>query len=482
VTVLVRKTPRPARHKWILASACALVLSGVGASADTPLLSAVQSAQLDTLVRAALTAGNIPGISVAIERRGKVIYKKGFGFADVENNVPVTPDSVFPIGSITKTMTGLAIQQLIAAGKIDLDAPVGRYLPDLAAPARDAKIRFLLEHTSGIPGYTDIPGFPNNSQSPMTRADILGWFAARPLLFPMGTRWSYTNSGPYLLGLVIEAVSGMPYADYLLKNEFAPFSMTKSSLAGWEPLIHERVHGYRHGSLGLENAPRYDPLLPFAAGAVMSTAEDLLKYRRGVFGAGSTPLAIRKALLSQDRLPDGFLLPYSRGCLVLGEFEGHHRVGHPGDIYGYSAQYSYYPDDDLTVVILTNTQDAPFPPMSIEQKLVRVLFELPQPGIKDIPLPSQTAIGLLGEYEVGHLRFGFDRIAFKLSGGIMQMALGGEGAPSVALRYQGGTNFVSAVDDEQQITFVVTPGGTDVTVTFYGSPLILHRVSVPSRL
>jgi len=471
-------------HRYVcsfLGALSTLLLAAGTARADSGMLPAATAAQIDVLIRHELSAGPIPGASVAIERRGRVIYQKGFGFADLENQVPVTPESVFPIGSITKTMTGLAIQQLIAAGKVDLDAPVGRYLPALPAPARDAKIRFLLDHTSGIAGYTEIPGFPNNTQAPITRDEVLGWFASRPLLFPSGTRWSYTNSGLYLLGLVIEAVSGMPYADYVQQHEFTPFGMSKSTLAGWTPVIAGRAHGYRHGPEGFENAPRYDALLPFAAGAVMSTSGDLLKYRHGVFDEGPTSTAIRTQLLRQDRLSDGFVLPYSLGCLVLGNFEGHRRIGHPGDIYGFSAQYSYYPDDDLTIVILTNTQDAGFPPIAIEQKIARVLFGLRPPVIRDLALPAPTAAPLLGEYEVGHLRFGFDRIAFVVKDGVLQMELGGKGAPATALRYQGGTAFVSAADDEQRIDFAPSADGMDVTVSFYGSPLVLHRVGAAAH-
>jgi D-alanyl-D-alanine carboxypeptidase len=468
--------PASTRLHWFWKSASTLLLCAATASAGTPTPSDAQLTRIDEVIRAALAEGNIPGASVAIEYHGKVIFKKGFGFADLENKVPVTPESVFPIGSITKTMTGLAIQQLIAAGKIDLDAPVGHYLPNLAAPARDAKIRYLLDHTSGIVNYTEIAEFPNYTQAAMTRAEIVGWFAERPLLFPMGTRWSYSNSGLYLLGMVVEAVSGKSYAEYLQENEFRPFAMTNSTLSGWRSLIPGRAHGYRRGGLGPENAPRYDPLLPFAAGAVSSTAEDLLKYRRGVFSNDLTAPAIRTELLRQDRLPDGFVLPYSLGCLVLGNFEGHRRIGHPGDIHGYSAQYSYYPDDDLTVVILTNLQDAQFPPMSIEDKIVRILFHIPPPVIQDASLSEQMAQPLLGEYEVGHLRFGFDRIAFVFKDGLMQMELGGEGAPAIPLRYQGGRKFVSSIDDEQRVEFSSAEDSIDVTVSFYGSPLELHRI------
>jgi CubicO group peptidase (beta-lactamase class C family) len=433
-------------------------------------------AQLDHIVEQTLEAGGAPGASVAIERHGEVIYQKGFGHADVENDVPVTPDTIFPIGSITKSMTALAIHQLIATGKVEIDAPVGRYLPDLPAPDRDVKVRYLLDHTSGIPSYTEVLGFPHEAQGPMSRKDILGWFESRPLSFVPGSRWSYTNSGFYLLGLVIEAVSGTSYADYLQKHVFEPFGMTSSSLISWQPLLIHRAHGYRRGRNGLENAPRYDPLLPFAAGAVLSTSGDLLRYVSGVFNGTKTPAALRDALLVRDSLPDGFVLPYSLGALVFTDVGGHRRIGHPGDIYGFEAQYSYYPDDDLTIVILTNNQNAAFPPISIEQKLARVLLGIPQPVPIDAALDASLANRLIGEYEVGDMRFGFERIEFALKDGVLQMAIGGRGAPSVPLRYQGGTRFVSWVDDEQWVEFALGKSQPAVNVAFYGSPLHLTRI------
>ncbi|MGB6485967.1 MAG: serine hydrolase domain-containing protein [Steroidobacteraceae bacterium] len=459
-----------------------LLLAGsVTVSAQSQSLSPATAKQIDHIVLQALAKGDIPGASVAIERHGVVIYQKGFGFADLENKVPVTPQSVFPIGSITKTMTALAIQQLIAEGKVDLNAPIGRYLPRLPEPDRNVRIRYLLDHTSGIPNYTEIPGFPNGAQAPMTRQDILRWFDSRPLLFPSGTRWSYTNSGYYLLGLVIETVSGMSYDQYLRAHIFTPFGMSATTLAGWAPLVDHRAHGYRRHGNSLENAPRYDPLLPFSAGGVMSTAGDLLQYRHAVFGSGAVPVLIRNRLLQRDRLPDAFLLPYSLGGLVISRFEGHRRIGHPGDIDGFAVQYSYYPDDGLTVVILTNTDTSPFPPTSIEQKIVRILFGLSQPVIKDLPLPPATADSLRGEYAVGDMRFGFDRMAFVAVSGRLEMEIGGEGAPAIPLRYQGDLQFVSSVDDEQQIAFEGTRRGMRVIVMFYGSPLALHRISAAAH-
>lgn len=456
---------------YALATVC---LAGTSVTVAAPTAARLQ--EVDAILLHSVKSGDVPGISVAIEQRGKIIYQKGFGFADLENRVAVTPETVFPIGSITKAMTGLAINQLIAQGKVDLDAPVGRYLPHLPAPSRDIPIRYLLDHVSGIVGYTEVKGFPNNTQAPISREEVLGWFASKPLLFEPGTRWSYTNSGFYLLGLVIEAVSGQSYADYLQAHEFVPFDMTKTSIVSWNALIPHRAHGYRHGATGIENAPRYDPLLPFAAGAVLSTSGDLLKYRRGVFGSGPTSAELRQKLLIRDSLQNGFQLPYSLGALVINDFEGHRRIWHPGDIFGFSSQYAYYPDDDLTIVILTNSQNSTVPPTSLERKIIRAVFGIPKPALVDLAVAPALANAVTGEYEVGDMRFGFDRVAFAYDHGTLEMALGGIGAPGIALRYQGGKRFVSSKDDEQTVEFDAEANPPRVSIGFYGSTLTLHRL------
>jgi D-alanyl-D-alanine carboxypeptidase len=468
----------PVRTVCAVAAACLLFAPLIATAAATELTAAAAE-EIDSIVTRALSAGPIPGASVAVERHGQVIYQKGFGYADLENHVKVTPETVFPIGSITKTMTGLAIAQLVAAGKIDLEAPAGRYLPDLPAPAREVKVRSLLEHTSGLVNYTDIEGFPGGSQQALTRKDVIGWFAARPLQFPAGTRWSYTNSGLYVLGLIIEAVTGETYEDYLTQHEFVPFGMRQSSLAGWQTLIENRAHGYMQDTTGLVNAPRYDPLVPFAAGGVLSTSGDLLKYRHGVFEGAATSAAVRSQLLRRDRLPDGFQLPYTQGCLVVSDLAGHRRIGHPGDIYGFSAQYSYYPDDDLTVVILTNTQSARFSPSALEAKIVRVVLGLPAPRIVDLQLPPQLVAAVAGDYVVSDMRFGFDRLGFVVDHGALQMQFGAThaGAAGIPLRYQGGNVFVSSLDDEQRIEFSPAGKPAGMTIWFYGSPLTLLKVA-----
>lgn len=459
------------------AALCALALmtfASIAAAAE-----AIES-RLDTILARATAEDGKPGIAVAVQRGTQVIYAKGFGYADLELRVPVTSDTVFPIGSITKTMTGLAIAQLVTAGKIDFDAPAGKYVPGLAPPARDALIRHLLNHTSGLVNYTELPEFPRGAERPVTRAEVLSWFSARPLQFEPGTRYNYTNSGTFLLGLIIEHVTGQSYDEYVRQNIFAPFGMQHTSMADWRTLVNHRAHGYQRGKTGWVNAPRYDPLIAFSAGSAMSTIEDLLKYRAGVFAGTTTPAAVRERLHQLDRLRDGTLVPYSLGCLVHVTLDGHRRIMHSGDISGFSAHYSYYPDDDTTIVVLTNS-DSGVPPVSLEAKLARVVLGIPEPRRDAVPLPQALGHGYAGDYTVGPITFGFARMAFTYENGVLSASFGGRsGGPSLPLKYLGGGQFVSTLDDEHTFEFVRSGDQRRVVTHFYGGEFIASA-SLPPR-
>ena len=428
--------------------------------------------RLDGILTRATQETGKPGIAVAIQRGTEVIYSKGFGYADVELRVPVTPETVFPIGSITKTMTGLAIAQLIAAGKIDLDATAGKYVPGLPLPARDAVVRHLLNHTSGLVNYTELPEFPRGAERPVTREEVLGWFSAKPLQFEPGTRYNYTNSGTFLLGLIIEHVTGQTYEEYVRQNIFAPFGMQHTSMADWRTLVDHRAHGYQRGKTGWVNAPRYDPLVAFSAGSVMSTTQDLLKYRAGVFAGTTTSAAVRETLHKLDRLRDGTLVPYSLGCLVHVSLDGHRRIMHSGDISGFSAHYSYYPDDDMTIIVLTNS-DGGVPPVSLEAKLARVVLGIPAPDRTEASLPAALGQRYAGDYAMGPITFGFTRMGFKYENGVLSAIFGGAhgNGPSLPLKYLGNGRFVSPFDDEH--TFEFGPGQQRRVVThFYGGEFV----------
>lgn len=435
--------------------------------------------RLDSILTQATADGGKPGIAVAVQRGDQVIYSKGFGYADVEHRVPVTPDTVFPIGSITKTMTGLAIAQLVAAGKIDLDAPASKYVPGLPPPARDALVHHLLNHTSGLVNYTDLPEFPRGAERAMTREEVLSWFSTKPLQFEPGTRYNYTNSGTFLLGLIIENVTKQPYDEYIRQHVLTPFDMQHTSMADWRTLVNHRAHGYQRGKTGLVNAPRYDPMIAFSAGNVMSTTGDMLKYRAGVFAGSTTPIAVRESLHRLDRLRDGTLVPYSLGCLVHVTLDGHRRIMHSGDISGFSAHYSYYPDDATTIVVLTNS-DGGVPPVSLEAKLARVVLGIAEPRRDEVPLSQALGQGYAGDYTMGPITFGFTRMGFTYKDGVLFAVFGGTGSegPSLPLKYLGNGRFISTYDDEHTFEFGRSGSQRRLVSQFYGGEF---TASAPSR-
>ncbi|MDR3511672.1 MAG: serine hydrolase [Caulobacteraceae bacterium] len=444
----------------VLGSSLPAWSSPAASAAEAAAPAASKTAQADAVVEKLMKAAPFPGVSVAIEQHGEIVYQKGFGYADLERHVAVTPAIRFPIGSITKSFTCLSVMQLVDAGKVDLDKTAGDYLTDLPAPDRDVKVRNLLNHTSGIPNYTDLPDFPMDKPVGMTRQQVIAYFDTKPLQFPSGTRFSYTNSGTYLLGLIIEKASGQSYDRYVTDHVFKPFGMSHSGFDAHDDGAANRARGYKLTKDGFKPANPYDFEVPFSAGAIVSTSGDLLRYRQGVFGPKTSP-AVRKLILSHDPLPNQ-PNPYALGCLIETDFAGHHKITHSGDIYGFAADYAYYPDDDLTIAILTNNQSAAFPPLTIEHKLARIYLGVPEPKLVDLPVPAELGRTLEGDYAVGDFRFGFDTIGFVYKDGQLNLSFGGakSGAALLPLRYQGEGRFVSPVDDEHLMVFTTKADGS----------------------
>jgi CubicO group peptidase (beta-lactamase class C family) len=468
-------TDHRSRFRRGVAVAALLTVLGAYAPAAAPIADAAPAtsgarvdAEADRIVSDALKSGPFPGIGVAVERHGKVVYRKGFGFADLEKKIPVTPETRFPIGSITKSFTCLSIMQLVAKGDVGLDKTAGDYLPELPSQLRGIKIRNMLNHTSGIANYTDMPEFPHDRPQTLTRADVLKLIESKPLQFPSGDRFNYTNSDTFLLGLVIEKASGMDYRDYVRKHVFEPFGMSHTGFDAAEGSAPDRAHGYRLTADGFKPSTPYSFDVPFSAGGIVSTTGDLLKYREGVFGP-KTGAKVRSLILTRDPLNSGRPLPYALGCLVIGRFEGHEQISHAGDIYGFAADYAYYPNDGLTIAILTNNQGASFPPITIEHRLARLFLGVPAPKLIDAALPADVAKAFEGDFAVGDFRFGFDTLGFVYKDGVLNMSIEGvkSGAPLLPLRYQGGGKFVSAIDDEHTFEFSRNADGSETVIMHY---------------
>src|SRR5262245_7493941 len=222
--------------------------------------------------------------SVLVARGGDVLFSKGYGSANIEWNIPNTPAAKFRLGSITKQFTAALILLLEQQGKLKVDDPVKKYLPDAPAAWDKITISHLLTHTSGIPSFTGFPDYASLEPFATTPEKLVARFRDKALEFQPGEKWNYSNSGYVLLGYLIERISGESYAQFLQKSIFTPLGMRDSGYDSNTAIIEHRASGYAAGPNGLVHAGFIDMSIPFSAGALYSTTEDLLKWEQGLFG------------------------------------------------------------------------------------------------------------------------------------------------------------------------------------------------------
>jgi D-alanyl-D-alanine carboxypeptidase len=311
---------------------------------------AAKSDEVDRFVDSTLKERNIPGAVVAVLRDGKIVHLKGYGLASVEFGVPVTSETVFEIGSVTKQITAGAIMLLVEDGKVSLDEKVSAYIPNTPAGWQDVTVRHLLNHTSGIPSYTVLGGFGLSLR--MTRDDFVGKFTDLPLDFEPGTRYAYNNSGYNLLGYIIEAQSGMPYWKFLDERIYKPLGIKTAGDRDPKFIIRNRATGYEFidGSLTGRDGSLTDL---FAAGAIVMSIEDLVKWERSLRDASLLKKESLEEMWTPLRFNDGREHPYGLG-FRLSPIRGTRLVAHSGQTAGFGTSLSRFADDDLTVIAITN--------------------------------------------------------------------------------------------------------------------------------
>ena len=250
--------------------------------------------------------------SVLVAENGKVIYKKGLGLAQMEWNIPNTPDTRFRLGSITKQFTATLILQLVEQGKVKLDGKVSDYLPAYRKDIGEkVTVHQLLNHTSGIPSYTGLPGFFNDvSRNPYTVDDFIKKYASNDLEFEPGSKFSYNNSGYFLLGAIVEKVTGQTYEKALKERILDPLGMKNTGYDHHGTLIEKRASGYQKTPDGYVNAPYLDMSIPYAAGSMYSTVEDLYLWDQALY-TDRVLSAATKELMYKPNLED-----YAYGWVV----------------------------------------------------------------------------------------------------------------------------------------------------------------------
>jgi len=291
--------------------------------------------------------------SVLVARGNEVLFKKSYGSANLEWKVPNTATTRFRLGSVTKQFTAAGILLLEERGKLKTDDPVKMHLPDAPPAWNKVTIFHLLTHTSGIPSLTEFPDFETWKLSRRSIQQSIDLFRDKPLEFPPGHRYNYSNSGYLLLGYLIEKISGETYETFVKKNIFDPLGMKDSGYDSNETVISSRAAGYTPGPDGIVNAAFVHMSIPHGAGALYSTTEDLLRWTNGLFGGKVLSAA------SLKKMTTPFKEDYAFG-LVVADVNCRKTIKHGGGIEGFNTELTYLPDERLTIVVLANLNgDAP---------------------------------------------------------------------------------------------------------------------------
>ncbi|MES2892303.1 MAG: serine hydrolase [Bacteroidota bacterium] len=298
-----------------------------------------------------------PGIAILVARDKEVLYRKGFGYADIQGNVQVTPETKFRIGSVTKQFTAAAILKLQEQQLLSVNDKLSRFIPGY--PQGDSvTIHQLLTHTSGIHSYTGKGEFINRVTKPITPDSLIAWFKNDPYDFKPGEQLQYNNSGYFLLGYIIGKVSGKPYETYLKETFFDPLGMKNTGVYHNGISLAPEAKGYSRGTNGYESAINWDMSWAGAAGALYSTLDDLLKWNIALHNGNvltqkSFAAAVTPVTLSTGKAPS---MRYGYG-LGLNNYRDIDIIGHSGGLHGFITQLSYYPKEKLTVVMFSNSSD-----------------------------------------------------------------------------------------------------------------------------
>jgi CubicO group peptidase (beta-lactamase class C family) len=318
-------------------------------------LDALGADEIDDLVQAQMKQQRIPGLSLAVVKEGKVILAKGYGFANVEHGVPAKPETVYQSGSVGKQFTATAVMMLVEEGTLALDDRISKYLDDTPEAWKDITVRHLLTHTSGIKTYgpRDL-----NFRQDYTEGELVKKAASFPLDFTPGEKWRYSNTGYVLLGVIIRKASGEFYGDLLRKRIFMPLGMETTRIINEEDIVPNRAAGYRLLRGQLKNQEWVSPSLNTTAdGSLYLTILDLAKWDAGLY----TEKLLKRASLEQMWTPvkttDGKSHDYGFGWGVR-EVRGHKVQEHGGAWQGFVSAIVRYPNDKLTVIVLTNLAGA----------------------------------------------------------------------------------------------------------------------------
>ncbi|MEP7377459.1 MAG: serine hydrolase domain-containing protein, partial [Chitinophagaceae bacterium] len=299
---------------------------------------------------------NEPGVAILIAKNGKIVYEKAFGSANLELNVPLHPDMIFKIGSVTKQFTAVAILQLVEQGKISLQDSVQKYIQDFPFKGYTITIENLLTHTSGIKDFMSIdrPG-QNVLRWDFTPQQIIDHLKNEPLEFKPCSKYNYTNSGYVLLGRIVEVASGKSYYNYLLENVIQKAGLKNTFFANEDTIIPKRVSSYTMDRGFYDNSDYLSMSFGYGCGDLLSTTEDLFKWNTALLNGNLIKKETLEKAFTPYKLSDGTYTTYGYGWFI-DKVGGIKRIHHEGQISGFVAEEKYFPNEDIFVTTLANVK------------------------------------------------------------------------------------------------------------------------------
>ena len=403
-----------------------------------------------------------PGAAVIVVKDGKTIFRKGYGLANMELNIPVKPEMVFRLASVTKQFTAVATIMLVDQGKLRLDDEITKYLTDYPAVGNRIKIENLLTHTSGIEDYIE-KFWPNTMREDLKPERLINTFKNDPLEFEPGARDSYSNSNYVLLGRIIEKISGKTYRQFVEDNIFKPLAMTHSYYEENQDLIPNRASGYLNYKGVLVNAPYMSAQQLYAAGALYSSVDDLALWDAAVYSDKLLKHESWERLFTPYRLANGRTSVYAYGW-AIGQFQGRVAESHGGGLPGSRAWVLRLPQDHVYVAILSNDSTAETQPETVANRLAAIAIGKPIADLKIIELDAAKLDAFAVQYKSGDDIFTVRRQGDKLIGASI-------GNPDVELFPVSMDKFIIKSYDAK-VSFVRDGQGnlTGISIDFMGQP------------
>ena len=375
-----------------------------------------------------------PGATVIVVKDGKPVLRRAYGMADTTKGVKMAPEMALRLGSITKQFTSTAILMLAEEGKLSVDDDITKHLPDYPTRGKKITIEHLLTHTSGIASYTSKPSYGAGMTKDVTVAEMIDSFKNDPLDFEPGSQYRYNNSGYFLLGAIIEKISGQTYAGFLEQRIFKPLGMQDTYYEGFGHGKAPVAAGHTRSGAGYGAAKPLSMTQPYAAGSLVSTVDDLAKWDAAVAAGKLLKPATWQRAFTPYRLSDGKPTTYGYGW-GIGRVQGEAAISHSGGINGFSSFALRLPDQKVYVTVLTNSDAGPANPGVVARKAAGVAIGKPYREFTEIRLDDAALDAVAGTYEIEK---GVQRVFRRSGSGLLMQRTG---MPPVPVKAASSTEF-----------------------------------------